>query len=112
MQITFIFSMIFAVIISVFALANASPVTISLIFKTYELSQAVVILISAVIGAVVVFLLNLVSKAKSVMKNKNLSRQIKELENQLTNCQSQLEETDEQVVEEDEIVTENNETVI
>lgn len=111
MQITFIFSMIFAVIISVFALANASPVTISLIFKTYELSQAVVILISAVIGAVVVFLLNLVTKAKSVMKNKNLSRQIKELENQLNNCQKQLEETNEQVVE-DEIVTENNETVI
>ncbi|MEA3422639.1 MAG: LapA family protein [Bacillota bacterium] len=112
MQITFIFSMIFAVVISVFALANASPVTISLIFKTYELSQAVVILISAVIGAVVVFLLNLVSKAKSAMKNKNLTKQIRELEIQLKDCQKQLEETNEQVVEEDGIVTENNEMVI
>ena len=111
MQITFIFSMIFAVVISIFALANAAPVTISLIFKSYELSQAVVILISAVFGAVVVFLLNLVSKAKSVMKSNSLSKQIKELENKLSNCQNQLEEANNVSSDEDAIAVENNETV-
>ena len=108
MQITFILSMIFAVIISIFALANAAPVTISLIFDSYKLSQAVVILVSAVIGAMAVFLLNLVSKAKSLMKNKSLTKQIKELEKKLNNCQDQLKLTS----KEEEIVPENNETVI
>ncbi|OPL07959.1 MAG: hypothetical protein AVO33_02460 [delta proteobacterium ML8_F1] len=83
MQVTFILSMIFAIVITIFALANSGTVTISFVFKSFELSQAVVILVSAVTGAVVVFLLNLVSKAKSSMKIKALNRQVKELENQL-----------------------------
>ncbi|MBN2260826.1 MAG: LapA family protein [Clostridiales bacterium] len=91
MQITFILSMMFAVIISVFALANSAPVTISFIFTTFELSQAVVILVSAVIGAVVVFFLNLFSKAKSAMKTKGLTKQAKEMESKFQTCQTQLQ---------------------
>lgn len=93
--------MVFAVIIALFAVANSEPVSINLIFKTYELSQAVVILVSAVVGALMVFVLNLVSKAKQAMKAKNLKKEIKELNNQLEGCQNQLKTlTDEKANEE------------
>ncbi len=91
MQFNLIISMVFAVIIALFAVANSEPVSINLIFRTYELSQAVVILVSAVVGALMVFVLNLLSKAKQAMKAKNLKKEIKELNSQLENCQSQLQ---------------------
>lgn len=101
MQVNLIISMVFAVIIALFAVANSEPVSINLIFKTYELSQAVVILVSAVVGALMVFVLNLVSKAKQAMKAKNLKKEIKELNNQLEGCQNQLKTlTDEKANEE------------
>ena len=83
--------MVFAVIIALFAVANSEPVSINLIFRTYELSQAVVILVSAVVGALMVFVLNLVAKAKQAMKAKNLKKEIKELNTQLEGCQKQLQ---------------------
>ncbi len=90
MQVTFIFSMIFAIIITIFALANSGTVTISFVFKSFELSQAVVILVSAVTGAIVVFLLDLVTKARAAMKIKALNRQVKDLENQLLKSNESL----------------------
>lgn len=91
MQFTFIISMIFAVIIAFFAVANSEPVTINLIFKSFELSQAVVILVSAVIGAVIVFMLSLVSRAKAAMKSKTMNKEFTNTKNQLAQCQSELE---------------------
>jgi uncharacterized integral membrane protein len=91
MQFTFIISMIFAVIIAFFAVANSEPVTINLIFKSFELSQAVVILVSAVIGAVIVFMLSLVSRAKAAMKSKTLNKELTYTKNQLVQCQTDLE---------------------
>ena len=91
MQVNLIISMVFAVIIALFAVANSEPVSINLIFRTYELSQAVVILVSAVVGALMVFVLNLVSKAKQAMKAKNLKKEIKDLNTQLETCQNQLQ---------------------
>ena len=91
MQVNLIISMVFAVIIALFAVANSEPVSINLIFRTYELSQAVVILVSAVVGALMVFVLNLVAKAKQAMKAKNLKKEIKELNTQLEGCQKQLQ---------------------
>ena len=105
MQVTFILSMVFAIVIAVFALANSGTVTISFIFKSFEMSQAVVILVSSVIGAVVVFMLNLVSKAKSAVKTKGLNKQIKELESQLKNCQLNLEQKTSDQLDQ---MTENN----
>ncbi len=58
MQSGFIFSLIFAVFIGLFALRNGGPVTIDLFFTEVELSQALVIIFSALLGAIVIYFLN------------------------------------------------------
>ncbi len=58
MQSGFIFSLIFAVFIGLFALRNGGPVTIDLFFTEIAMSQALVIIFSALLGALVVYLLN------------------------------------------------------
>lgn len=97
MQIWFIVSLIFALIVAVFAAVNSDVVTISLIFAKYELSQSVVIIISAVIGAIIAFLFSLVGKFKSAMKTRELNAAIKtseakvsELETKLQKCEAEL----------------------
>ena len=92
MQVTLIISLVFAVIIAVFAVANSEAVSINLIFITYEMSQAIVILISSIIGAISVFLLNLFTKAKSSRNTKKLSKEIKDLKSKLTVYENQIQE--------------------
>ena len=58
MQSGFIFSLIFAVFIGLFALRNGGPVTIDLFFTELVLSQALVIIFSALLGAIVIYFLN------------------------------------------------------
>lgn len=91
MQITFILSMVFAVIIAFFAVLNSEPVTINLFFEKFVLSQAIVILLSAVLGAVIVFLLNIYPHLKGKVKFKNAIKQNKELEAKLEKCVKDLE---------------------
>lgn len=92
MQITLIISLVFAVIIAIFAVANSEAVSINLIFVTYEMSQAIVILISSIIGAISVFLLNMVSKIKSSRNTKRLNNEIKSLKSQLKLYEDQIQE--------------------
>lgn len=58
MQSGFIFSLIFAVFIGIFALKNGGPVSIDLFFTKITMSQALVIIASALLGALVIYLLN------------------------------------------------------
>lgn len=58
MQSGFIFSLIFAVFIGLFALKNGGPVSIDLFFTEIRLSQALVIIFSALLGALVIYFLN------------------------------------------------------
>lgn len=78
-------SLIFAVIIGIFALKNGAPVTVDFIFTKVELSQSIVILISALLGAIIIFLITLV---KSIKKN----REIKRLEKELNQTRTENEE--------------------
>ncbi|MHC1721286.1 MAG: LapA family protein [Clostridiaceae bacterium] len=97
MQIWFVFSLVFALIIAAFAALNSDVVTIRLIFAKYELSQSIVIIISAVIGAVVAILLSLFGKIKSAMRTRELNAAIRvseakisELDLKLKKCESAL----------------------
>lgn len=58
MQSGFIFSLIFAVFIGLFALKNGGPVSIDLFFTKITMSQALVIIFSALLGALVIYFLN------------------------------------------------------
>lgn len=68
----FILSLIFAGIVGIFALSNSEKVAIDLIFTKVEISQAIVIFISAFLGAIIVAILGWV-------KDLRMKREIKEL---------------------------------
>ncbi len=83
MQVLFIFSLIFAILVSIFAVMNSDPVTIKILWKQYEFSQAIVILGSAAFGAIIVAFLGIVNRVKTRLKVRELQNKIKGLEKEL-----------------------------
>ncbi len=75
----FILSLIFAAIVAIFALNNSDVVLINLFFTKVEISQAIVILISAILGAVVAAIFSGVRSLKSSRKVKKINQEITEL---------------------------------
>ena len=57
LELKFIVSLIFAVIVSIFAIQNAGSIEVRFFFANFRISQAVVILGSTIIGAIIVLLL-------------------------------------------------------
>jgi len=76
----FVLALVFALIVAVFALQNAGAVDISFLTMELSISQALVILISAAFGALVVFLLSLVRWIKCQSKIKSAAKTISALE--------------------------------
>lgn len=76
MQKNVVFSLIFAIVIALFAVLNSASVPVRLFFMTVEMSQAVVILVSATIGAVIMYILN-------IMQILSLRKQIKKLKKEI-----------------------------
>lgn len=114
MRIGFILSLIFAILVSIFALQNSSTVNINFLFANAEMSQALVIFISAVAGAVIVAVLSFVREFKLKMKIKNqaktINQQNKEIENQKIEIEN-LNKLKEQTSIDDELmekITEDN----
>lgn len=101
MQILFILSLIFAILVSIFAVMNSDPVTIKLLWKQFEFSQAIIILGSAAIGATIVALLGMVNRVKSSLKIRELQNRIKGLEKQLEEFKPP-ESLDAQITENDD----------
>ena len=79
----FLLSLFFAVIVSIFALQNANTVDIRFLNLQLSMSLALVILVSAVIGAVSVFLL-------SIIRFFRLNKKIKELNKVITNLKEDI----------------------
>jgi len=77
MQFWFVVSLLFSIIIAIFAALNSNVVTIRMFFATYELSQSIVIILSAVIGAVIAIFFGLFGRIKSAMKVRELNSEIK-----------------------------------
>ncbi|KPU28016.1 hypothetical protein TR13x_01315 [Caloranaerobacter sp. TR13] len=92
MEIGFIFSLIFAILVAVFALKNADSVMIDFFFAKIQVSQAIVIFVSAALGAVIVTILGLVRQLKLTLKIKEQARKIKKLEEEKTLLESRIEE--------------------
>lgn len=80
MEVRFIFSLIFAIIIAFFSILNSGIVKINLLFTNVNISQALVILISAVLGSIIVMLLTTIKQFKLKRKIKELSKSVKILE--------------------------------
>ncbi len=73
MQARFILSLLFATIVAIFALKNANEVLIDFIFNKVYISQALIIFISAILGAVIVAILGSIKifKLKKELKESN-----------------------------------------
>lgn len=69
--------LIFSLIIAVFALANSQPVLINYLFGKAEVSAIIVILCSAVSGAFVIFLFNLVRHVKASFQLRGLRNDLR-----------------------------------
>ncbi|PKL78918.1 MAG: hypothetical protein CVV25_09815 [Ignavibacteriae bacterium HGW-Ignavibacteriae-4] len=80
MQIWFVVSLIFSIIVVVFAALNSEVVTIKLFWVNYELSQSVVILISAAFGAAIAIFLGLFNQLKSSLKIRALTSNLENAE--------------------------------
>lgn len=98
MQIGFIFSLIFAIFIAVFALQNSASVDVNILFTKVNMSQALIILISACFGAIIVAIFGFIRQFKMTMKIRGLKKEIndfsvikQEHEKQIEELKKQLE---------------------
>ena len=98
----FVLALVFALIVGVFAVQNAGAVDVSFLTMELSISQALVILISAAFGALVVLLLSLIRWIKYQAKVKSASKTIGTLEQENKQLKTKLEEyaaKKEQVIE-------------
>ena len=92
MQAGFIFSLVFAIIVAVFALKNGNTVTVDFLFAEIEVSQAIVIFVSAALGAVIVTILGLVRQVKLSLRIKEQQKKISSLENEKNTLENRIDE--------------------
>ena len=85
MQKSFVIILILAVIIGIFALSNSAVVPFDFIFTEIMLSQAIVIFICVLLGALVASLFGLI-------RQMSLKKEIKELKTKNTSLQNEVDE--------------------
>lgn len=83
MQITIVISLVFAVFIAFFAVQNAGVVVINFLWYKVSLSQAVVILCSALIGVLIMLPFDVIRRIKYKFKLKELSVENRKLKEEL-----------------------------
>ncbi|MDD4583654.1 MAG: LapA family protein [Eubacteriales bacterium] len=88
----FVLSLFFALIVALFAIQNAAAVSIKFFIWNVTISQALVILISAIFGAITVMMLSLVKQLKLNGTIKNDKKAITALENENQTLKKKLEE--------------------
>lgn len=92
MQAGFIISLFFAILVAVFALRNGNNVNIDFLFAKIQVSQAIVIFVSAALGAIIVTILGVVRHVKLSMKIKEQSKLIGSLESEKQLLDKKIEE--------------------
>lgn len=97
MQKSLILILILAIIIGVFALSNGDVVEIDFIFSKVELSQAIVIFISVLLGAAIATLFGLVREVKLKKEAKELTKQINVLTNEKNELQNLAKNKEDQL---------------
>lgn len=78
----FVLVLIFAVIVAVFAIQNAEVVDIQFLNMEWPVSQALVILFSAMLGALIVLMLSIIRWVKYSSKVKSSTKTIAALEDE------------------------------
>jgi uncharacterized integral membrane protein len=76
----FILTLVFAIIIALFAIQNSGEVDINFLYGNFTVSQVLVILFSVALGAIVVLLLGIIKQMKLKKNIKNASKKLEDLE--------------------------------
>jgi lipopolysaccharide assembly protein A len=104
MQIWFVISLLLSLIVAVFAVLNSDIVTIRFFSVNYQLSESLVILIAAALGAIITIFLGLFSKLKTSLRTMELNNEIKnsrlridELNNTIKNSEQKNSELNNQL---------------
>ncbi len=92
LEFKFIISLIFAVLVAIFAIQNAGNVEVKFFLANFTISQAVVILGSAIIGAIIVLLLGLIKQIRLNLKIKQLTKEIDSLKKDNHILQARIDE--------------------
>lgn len=106
MQLNIILMLIFAVIIALFAIMNAAVVTVSFLVTEVEVSLALVIIISALFGAIVVILFDSFKKIKTNKQIKDLNKKVTDSEVQKQAKEKELEALKAQLEEKNQMIEE------
>ncbi|TZE83507.1 lipopolysaccharide assembly protein LapA domain-containing protein [Calorimonas adulescens] len=83
--------LIFAILVSIFAISNAAPVDINFLYWHYTISQALVILLSAATGAVAIGIVGVFGQVSHGIKVRGLNNRIKNLEKENEELRVQLQ---------------------
>jgi len=97
MQKSLILTLILAIIIGVFALSNSAAVEINFIFAEVVLSQAIVIFISVLLGAIAAVLLGIFREHKLKKTIKEEKFRISELEKELSDSRTLIDSKEEKL---------------
>ncbi|MTI85217.1 MAG: LapA family protein [Firmicutes bacterium] len=109
MQIYFVIALIFAVLVAIFAIQNSAPVHVQFLFwEIQRISQVLVILGAAAIGALIVLFMGAGKQIKLIWQVRQLTQQYNQLKNEHQKLKQQLNTTTDQTV--DVIQNENNES--
>ncbi|MCF6097353.1 LapA family protein [Thermovorax subterraneus] len=90
-QIILVLTLVFALLVAVFAISNAGKVDIRFFGTVYSVSQAIVILGAAAFGALVTLLLGLISRIRMAFKIRELNAKVSALEKQLGDAKREIE---------------------
>lgn len=91
-ELWFLFAMIIIIAVTVFALTNASPVPVRFLIWTRELSLALLIFLSAAVGAVIAILLGFIKQMRNRKIYKTREKRMAEVEKENTSLKTQLVE--------------------
>ncbi|NLM44074.1 MAG: LapA family protein [Clostridiales bacterium] len=91
MQLTVIISMFFALFIAIFAVQNASVITINFLWYEKNMSQALVILGSTLVGIIIMVPFDIIRRIKTGIKINELNNRIRKLNEELEQAKSNKE---------------------
>ncbi len=97
MQLTYILALLFALIVAIFAIQNAQPVTVDFMFNQFQISLALVVLVSAFAGAIILGFLGIFRQVKAGFKIREMNSKTKKLEEQLKDTEGKLTEAKEKL---------------
>jgi uncharacterized integral membrane protein len=104
MHIHIVFLLIFAIIVTLFAIFNAAVVTVSFFFVEIQISLALVIIGSTLIGAVFALLFDSVRRIKANKVLKELNKHNETLKSELVLKNALIEKQEASLVEKEDMI--------